>query len=136
MRRLSKSSSRRLTADSQRLIAYGEAMLQASSRLEERAWEGLLDGVLHKLLKGNGQDSIDAALEQSYKNRPPVYDVLMETIEANSETIAFEHEGTEWHGLLLAAPILAWTRFSIASGAIHGDMLQTLSAHLYAHVLA
>jgi hypothetical protein len=37
---------------------------------------------------------------------------------------------------LIAAPVLAWTRFSIASGTIPPDMRDTLSAHLGAHVLA
>ena len=38
--------------------------------------------------------------------------------------------------LLVAAPILAWTRFAIASGAIPADILTTLSAHFSAHLLA
>jgi hypothetical protein len=47
-------------------------------------------------------------------------------------------DGTEvtWQAMLVAAPILAWTRFSIASGAIPGELLTTLSAHFSAHLLA
>ncbi|GAA4656316.1 hypothetical protein GCM10025794_15730 [Massilia kyonggiensis] len=38
--------------------------------------------------------------------------------------------------MLVAAPILAWPRFSIASGTIPGDILNTLTAHFSAHLLA
>ena len=60
----------------------------------------------------------------------------METLEACSESCRIEHEGVQYDALLIAAPILAWTRFSIASGTIAPDMVATLSAHLFAHVLA
>jgi hypothetical protein len=48
------------------------------------------------------------------------------------------HDGVEttFQALLVAAPILAWTRFSIASGTIPADILSTLSAHFGAHLLA
>jgi hypothetical protein len=38
--------------------------------------------------------------------------------------------------LLVAAPVLAWTRFSIASGTIPGELATTLAAHFSAHLLA
>src|SRR5690606_13899473 len=47
-----------------------------------------------------------------------------------------EHDGTPCDALLIDAPILAWTRFSIAAGPIAADMVSTLSAHLHAHVLS
>ena len=46
-----------LSADSQRLVAYAQAVVQAASRLEERSWEKQLDAQVQKLLKNGNQDA-------------------------------------------------------------------------------
>jgi hypothetical protein len=140
MRRPSKDSSQKLSAESQRLVTYAQAVGQAASRIEERAWEHTLDAQLHKLLKTGHQDTIDATLNGLFKEDLNAYDVLMDGVEAVSEssTVSVEIGGVERHYdvLLVAAPILAWTRFAIASGPIPADVLTTLSAHFQAHLLA
>lgn len=136
MRRPSKSSTPRISSDSQRLMMLAKGSVQSSSRLEERAWEQCLDTLLQKLLKTGHQDTIDAALDQLFKLDLLAYDALMESVEASSESCTIEHDGVRYDVLLIAAPILAWTRFSIASGSINADMLATLSAHFHAHLLA
>ncbi|TFW33627.1 DUF2863 family protein [Massilia horti] len=141
MRRPSKDSSHKLSTESQRLASISQAIVQAASRVEERAWERLLDTQLQKLLKTNHQDSIDTALNALFKDDLASYDVLMDCVEAVSESsvmVEQQADGSEvtWQALLVAAPILAWTRFSIGSGNIPGDLLTTLSAHFSAHLLA
>jgi hypothetical protein len=139
MRRSSKESPK-LSAESQRLVSISQAITQAGSRIEERTWERNLDTQLQKLLKTNHQESIDAALNVLFKGELAVYDVLMDSVEAVSEssTMTEQANGAEvtWQALLVAAPVLAWTRFSIASGTIPGEILSTLSAHFSAHLLA
>jgi hypothetical protein len=139
MRRSSKESPK-LSAESQRLVSISQAITQAGSRLEERTWERNLDTQLQKLLKTNHQDSIDAALNVLFKGELAVYDVLMDSVEAVSEssTMTEQADSAEvtWQALLVAAPVLAWTRFSIASGTIPAEILTTLSAHFSAHLLA
>jgi hypothetical protein len=140
MRRPSKDSSQKLSAESQRLSSIAQAIVQAASRVEERTWERQLDTHLQKLLKTNHQESIDTALNLLFKEDLGGYDVLMDGVEAVSESsVMLEvQDGKEvtWQALLVAAPILAWTRFSIASGPIPADLLNTLSAHFSAHLLA
>ena len=140
MRRPSKDSNPKLTADSQRLVTLAQAVGQSASRLEERNWEAVLDQQVHKLLKSGHQDTIDAALNSLFREDLTAYDVLMDGVEAVSEsaTITVDTDGvsTKYDILLVAAPILAWTRFSIASGPIPADVLNTLSAHFSAHLLA
>jgi len=136
MRRPLKSSSAKLSAESQRLVVYSQALVQAASRLEERHWEHILDAHIQKLLKGNHQDAIEGALDELFKQQTGAYDALMEALEAGSESCRIEHEGADYDTLLIALPILAWTRFSIPSGAIPADLITTLTAHLHAHVLA
>jgi len=136
MRRPSKRSSRKLSADSQRLVAYAQAVMDAASRIEERAWESELDRLLTRLLRTGHQDVVDAALDHAFNTAGGAYDALMESVEAVSESTCVEHEGQRYDALLVAAPILAWTRFSIASGSISQDSVITLAAHLNAHLLA
>ncbi|MEW7849328.1 DUF2863 family protein [Massilia aurea] len=140
MRRPSKDSTPKLSAESQRLVSLSQALMQAASRAEERAWERQLDTHLQKLLKTNHQDSIDSALNALFKDDLASYDVLMDTVEAVSESAMMveQKDGVDvtWQALLIAAPILAWTRFSIATGSIPSDLLATLGAHFSAHLLA
>ncbi|HAT29715.1 MAG TPA: DUF2863 domain-containing protein, partial [Janthinobacterium sp.] len=140
MRRPSKDSPHKLTADSQRLVTFSQAIVQAASRIEERAWEHSLDTQLQKLLKSGHQDTIDTTLGSLFKEDLNAYDVLMDCVEAVSEStvITQEENGVpvRYDALLVAVPILAWTRFSIASGPIPADLLSTLSAHFAAHLLA
>ena len=140
MRRPSKDSPK-LSAESQRLISISHAIAQSASRVEERAWERNLDTQLQKLLKTNHQDHIDAALNVLFKGELAVYDVLMDGVEAVSESSTMLEQGADgaevcWQALLVAAPVLAWTRFSIPSGTIPNDILTTLQAHFSAHLLA
>ena len=65
----------------------------------------------------------------------------MDGVEAASESSSIMLETADgvskpYDVLLVAAPILAWTRFAIASGPIPADILTTLSAHFSAHLLA
>jgi len=97
MRRPSKDSPK-LSAESQRLISISNAIVQAASRVEERTWERNLDTQLQKLLKTNHQDSVDAALNVLFKGDLAAYDVLMDGVEAVSESSTMTEQagdGTE-----------------------------------------
>ena len=136
MRRPSKQHPPKLSIDSQRLCALAQAMAQASSRIEERAWERQLDALARKLLKPDHQHAIDAALDHLYAQDAGAYDILMDGVETAASSGSIEHEGQRYDTLLIALPILAWTRFAIASGNIAPDTQGALTAQLYAHILA
>jgi hypothetical protein len=136
MRRPSKDRSQKLSADSQRLVVLAQALIQAGSRLEERAWERHVDMLTEKLLRSDRQSAVDAALDHLFKAEPDAYNALIDSVEALSSSCSMEQDGRRFDALLIAVPILAWTRFSIASGPISDDALLTLSAQLYGHVLA
>ncbi len=132
MRRPTSDHPKKLSAESQRLVNFAQALTQAASRLEERNWEQNLNHQIQKLLKGSHQEQIDQALNQLFTTDLNSYDALMETVEACSETCHIE---TEEHGekhhydvLLVTAPVLAWTRFSIQSGPIPSPVAQSLSS--------
>src|SRR5690606_8648793 len=136
MRRPSKNSPLKMSADSQRLVSLAIAMARASSRLEERAWEQQVDALVQKLLKNNHQDTVNAALDHLFQLEAPAYDALIDCVEAVSASCTVEHEDKHYDALLIAIPLLAWTRFSIASGTVAPELLTATEAHLRAHMLA
>jgi hypothetical protein len=75
-----------------------------------------------------------------FKEDLSAYDVLMDCVEAGSESVIVTREengvSVPYCALLVAVPVLAWTRFSIASGTIPADQLATLATHFSAHLLA
>lgn len=136
MRRPTKSPSLKLSADSQRLVNLAVAMARASSRLEERAWEKQVDALVLKLLKHHHQDTVNAALDHLFRLEAPAYDMLIDCVEAVSSSCCVEQDGQDYDALLIALPILAWTRFTIPSGVIAPDLTEAIAANLHAHMLA
>ena len=136
MRRSNKTPSRKFSADSQRLATLAQSQVQAASRIEQRNWENQLEAALQKQLGSNQQQAIDNALDHLFHTDLDAYDGLLDAVEAVSSSCRIERDGQRYDALLLAVPILAWTRFSIPAGAIAESTLQTISAQLHGHVLA
>lgn len=136
MRRNLKTPTRKFTADSQNLASLAQSLAQSGSRLERRYWERRLDLSLQKMLSQHQQQAIDSALDHLFHTDLTGYDVLLDGVETASSSCTIEHEGKAYDGLLVAVPVIAWTRFSIPSGPISGEQLNALFAHLHGHVLA
>jgi hypothetical protein len=136
MRRSPKNPVRKFSAESQRLASLAQSMVRASSRIEARGWEARLDALLQKQLANQQQQAIDNALDHLFHTDLDAYDALLDSVEAISSSCTIEHEGKRYDALLITVPVLAWTRFSIPSGPINAAALQTISAHLYGHILA
>ncbi len=136
MRRNLKNPTRKFTADSQNLASLPQSLAQSGSRLERRHWERRLDLSLQKMLGNHQQQAIDSALDHLFHTDLTGYDVLLDGVETASSSCTVEHEGKTFDGLLIAVPVIAWTRFSIPSGPISAEQMNTLFAHLHGHVLA
>lgn len=136
MRRPSKNPARKFSADSQRLASLSQSMVRASSRLEARNWEARLDAVLQKQLANQQLQAIDSALDHLFHTDLDAYDALLDSIEAISSSCTLEHDGESHDALLLAVPVLAWTRFTIPSGPVGTAAMQALTAQLHGHILA
>jgi len=136
MRRPLKRNRLKLAAESQRLVNLSLAVAQSASRVEDLAWQEKLDGYVAKNLKQHHQEILDAAAENLFAAHPNGYEVLVETLETIRTSATFDVQGQQYFALLLAAPILAWTRFEIASGTIPSDILVSLTAQLATNLLA
>ncbi|HXZ50038.1 MAG TPA: DUF2863 family protein [Usitatibacter sp.] len=126
----------RLTRDAERLIALANGLNASGSLTEDRFWETQMSSLVAKLLDNGNDAPIDSALDHLYQTNLGAYDTLIELVENESESVVAMQGDRAWQGLLVAAPIVAWSKYSIASGGIPREAAQTLRVQLQAHVLA
>ncbi len=136
MPRTRAKSPPRLTRDAERLIALANGLNASGSLTEDRFWEAQMATLVGKLL-GNGNDApIDGALDHLYQTNLGGYDTLIELVENESESVVVMQGEREWQALLIAAPIVAWSKYAIPSGTIAPAEAEILKVQLQAHVLA
>ncbi|OMG70622.1 DUF2863 family protein, partial [Burkholderia ubonensis] len=127
---------KRLPPDADKLVGLSLALFASGSRIEDRFWEAKLDALLAKIVRNGNQTTLDAALDHLQQNHPDAYGALADMAETHSESMVIEHDGQPHDALLIAVPVLAWTRYVIPSGPLKTDTAEALRTHLQAHVLA
>src|SRR5689334_20101206 len=126
----------RLTRDAERLIALANGLNASGSLTEDRFWEGEMSALAVKLLDNGNDAPIDGALDHLYQTNLGAYDTLIELVENESESAVSMQGDRAWQCLLIAAPIVAWSKYAIPSGTIPSAEAQTLKVQLQGHVLA
>ena len=125
----------RQTADSELITRLATRLSQSSNRIEDAFWEARLATQIERMLTSDGEETLIAVLDQLYGGGSRAYDELADMVEACAETRRAEsNNGLE--SLMIAVPLLAWSRFQIPSGSIPGAQLEAVRIHLQAHVLA
>lgn len=127
---------KRLPPDAEKLVEFSLSLSASGSRTEDRFWENRIDALLAKVLRAGAQSTLDAALDHLQQHHPESYAALADQTETASESQLLVQQDGSWQTLLIAAPVLAWTRYAIPSGTLRDDVVLALSAHLQAHVLA
>ncbi|WP_310452296.1 DUF2863 family protein [Sulfuritalea sp.] len=125
----------RQTPDSELLTRLATRLSQSSNRIEDAYWEVRLATHIDHLLADNGEETLIAVLDHLYNGGSRAYDELADMIESCAETRRVE-AGGGLDTVMIAAPVLAWSRFQIPSGNIPAAQLDALRVHLQAHVLA
>jgi len=136
MARSRAKSPPRLTRDAERLIALALGLNASGSLTEDRYWEEQMSALAARLLENGNDAPIDGALDHLYQTNLGAYDTLIELVENESEALVAMQGDRAWQALLVAAPIVAWSKYAIPSGGIPKEAAQTLLVHLQAHVLA
>ena len=126
----------RLTRDAERLIALANGLNASGSLTEDRFWEGEMSALAVKLLDNGNDVPIDGALDHLYQTNLGAYDTLIELVESESESVVTMQGDRAWQALLVAAPIVAWSKYAIPSGTIDRTEADALRVQLQAHVLA
>jgi hypothetical protein len=125
-----------LSPDAERLVTAALGLANAGSRIEDRFWEAQLNIRIERLLDGGHAQPLHEALDRLHQTDSEAYGALIESVEECAETVSFEHQGQRWEALLVAAPLIVWTRFRIPAGPISTELTQTLASHWQAHTLA
>ena len=120
------------------MVSASLGLANSGSRSEDRFWEQQLTRLLDRALDASHSASITSALERLNQTDGEAYGALVEAVEHAAETVVVEStkEGSDnvatgqslRHGLLLTAPLVAWTRFAIPSGAISPQVAESLSS--------
>lgn len=138
MKRSRFSRRAKQTPDTESLIRLAKELAQSSCRLEDAFWESRLARIIDRLLDEGDEQALTTALDHLYGAGGRAYDELADMIEFRCETRQQRQgdAGGQTDLLLIAAPVLAWSRFSIPSGSIPAETLSNLRVQLSAHVLA
>jgi len=124
----------RLSRDAAELQRLAAGLAESGGKLEDHYWEALLADTVDSLLKNGAEDDINTALDRLFEANPRAHDELADMVEARAETGHLEANGQTFDALLFAAPVLAWSRFSIPSCPLPDAALTALSVQLGAHV--
>ncbi|HEX4858716.1 MAG TPA: DUF2863 family protein, partial [Usitatibacteraceae bacterium] len=136
MKRHRSKSPLRLTRDAEKLITLSTGLLASGSRAEDRFWENQISALAGKLVTSGNDAALEAALDHTFQSNSAAYDVLMELVEGATESGTLERDGAQWDVLLIAIPLVAWTKYALPSGPIAREALDAIVPHLHGHVLA
>ena len=139
MKRLRNKSPLRLTRDAERLISLSTGLAASGSRLEDARWEHELAELCIKLMESGNSGALESALDHTFQSNPMAHDALAEMAEAQAESGTLMIEDHAWDVMLLAIPLVAWSKYAVPSGPIAGAdtaALDGIIPQLYAHVLA
>lgn len=116
-------------------LAWLAAGLAASgSRIEDRYWDDRLAVAIDRALEEHDENGLNTTLDHLFSADARAYDELADAIESRAESAA--GLSPEHDTLLIAAPVLAWSRYRIPANTIPAAALANLRVHLQAHVLA
>jgi hypothetical protein len=124
----------RLSRDAAELQRLAAGLSESGGKLEDAYWETQLAEAVDSLLKNGAEDDINTALDRLFEANPRAHDELADMVESRAETNRLEVQGQLFDIQLFAAPVLAWSRFSIPASPLPKSTLQALAVQLGAHV--
>ena len=125
-----------LNRDAELLARLAVGLAASSSRIEDDFWEQRLAREVDRLLRTGNEDTLNLALDHLFGANGRAYDGLADLIESRAESGVLGAGGSEVDVALFAAPLLAWSRFTIPSGTLAAGALAAARTQLQAHVLA
>ncbi len=133
--RSSRDRKAHLSADAERLVTGALGMANSGSRVEDRFWEAQIAARLEAMLDDSHPQALYDALDRLHQTDLEAYGALVETVEEVAESLVVEVDGQTWQILLVAAPVVAWTRFNIPAGPIAAPLARSIAGLWRDHVL-
>ena len=125
-----------LNREAELLARLAAGLAAATSRIEDRFWESRLEEAVDRLLRTGNEDTLNLALDHLFGANGRAYDALADLIESRAESGVLGAGQGEFDVALFAAPLLAWSRFTIPSGTLPAAALAAARTQLQAHALA
>lgn len=122
--------------DAERLVRLARGLAESGSRIEDLYWEGELEASIAASLAAGQDEPINLALDRLHEAQGGAYELLADLIEAKVGGDSVDTPEGPRHYLLIALPVLAWSRYAIPARALPVETLAALSTQLAAHVLA
>lgn len=135
MKRTRLTRRNKQSPDTAELVRLATALSNSACRVEDAFWELRLVRLAERLLTDRDEASLIGALDQLYGEGSRAYDELIDIVESAAETVRGE-SSSGVDAVMIAVPVLAWSRYQVPAGSIPAAQLQNLRVHLQAHVLA
>ncbi len=136
MRRTRVSSRARQSVDAETLVKMARRLSESGSRLEEQLWQRRLIELINDRLVRRNDDAVDVALDDLARSSQPAYDDLADLAESCAESTVVDIDGQPHDTLLIAIPLLAWSRYRLPTANLAATVCDGLRAHLSGHLLA
>lgn len=136
MRRNRFISRARHGGDTETLTKLASRLSESGTRLEDRIWERRLVELLNDRLTRGFDSAIDAALEELSRTNSRAYDDLADLAESSAESASIEIDGQAHDALLIAAPLLAWSRYRLPAAALSAAIVDAVGTQVAAHLAA
>jgi hypothetical protein len=136
MRRNRYISRARHSATADTLAKLARRLSESGSRLEDQLWERRLVELLNDRLTRGFDDAIEAALDALSSSQPRAYDDLADLAESCAESASIEIDGKPHDALLLALPVLAWSRYKLPATSLAVSVVEAIIAQTAGHLAA
>jgi len=136
MRRNRASTRARQSVDAETLVKMARRLSESGSRLEDQLWQRRLIETINDRLARRSDDAIESALDDLARTSQRAYDDLADLAESCAESTQVEIDGKAHDVLLLAMPLLAWSRYKLPATTLSSTVLDNLRAQLSGHLVA
>jgi hypothetical protein len=125
----------RVAREADQLVWLADGLARSSSRVEDAFWESRLSAEVTALVDAEDEAALTAALDRLSQSGERGFEELADVVESRCESASVGEGDSQTSMLLLAIPILAWSRLRVPSGNLPDALLAALRGDLQAHVL-
>lgn len=136
MRRTRQVSRARQSADADTIGKLARRLSESGSRIEDRLWERRLVEMLNDRLARGFGDAIETALDDLAKANHAAYEDLADLSESCAESTAIDIDGKPHDALLIAVPMLAWSRYKLPTSTLANGLIENVGTHIAGHLAA
>lgn len=136
MRRTRAGTRARQSADAATLVKMARRLSESGSRIEDQLWQRRLIELVNERLARRNDDAIEAALDELADASQRAYDDLADIAESCAESTVVEIDGRPHDVLLLALPMLAWSRYRLPTTTLATGVAENMKAQVSGHLLA